>query len=684
MSFALALLVSFATGSKAAVYQYMENDSTLLTYFPGYEVYKYYDFIAWTVNDEAIGDWAYGSETVFTVASVFSMVACESEGLTNFYFANVDNGYGDLVVSYRSGYGFYDYGSGYRPMYIGDMQAGQIVILEEYQGQSYTAADSLYDYSNCENITDSIHALQEAIDSDGDGEADGTNDGFFYFRMTDSGYFSFMLSRGCYVPSLAILQSEDAEEFVTAPSMKVSKVNGSAREITVTDGYSSLGYDVTTWYSIDGSDPLFLVDTDEIASADTIWAEDSLSYELDNITYVQVPQADDDGNYGDFLYEGDAISFDSNDDEDADGYILLKMATVSETGVYSSTVELSISIGEITLNEPTLTLYTLDGTSRGYTLGWTNNTLCDEDYSFQVEYDDKADDSYAEGDVIYASDYITVTVSAEGYNDGTYTLDELTDEGVNYYRKNSDADHDWDFVNLSEEMLAKFQGTELDYYYNLDSNGDTVKYDPDDDSVDLPDDVVEVYKDYGWTYDSSKNRSWRNVLVDTLTTTASDGSDSTYTEAYYAEDLTGLFDGLTVTCDPYTNSSSVWSASWAVYTDGSGVYPMSAATVDIEDIVYGEYALATCLDGSVITKAEDAEEGLTITIPKQSYWYYLDIYTTDDLGVYDAIKEVNTTDTSKLGNVYSLDGRLVKQHTASTDGLAKGIYILNGKKILVK
>jgi len=44
-----------------------------------------------------------------------------------------------------------------------------------------------------------------------------------------------------------------------------------------------------------------------------------------------------------------------------------------------------------------------------------------------------------------------------------------------------------------------------------------------------------------------------------------------------------------------------------------------------------------------------------------------------------------TTDTQKHnGNVYSLDGRLVRANANSVEGLAKGIYILNGKKIVVK
>lgn len=673
---ALAMMLCFSTGAKAWT-QTLTSGEDVLTYFSGYEVFKFYDWVNGTVNDEELGDWGYSSEVAFQVISYFDMVASTTTGMTNFYFPNILNSWDDLIISWRSGYGLYNYATGVRPMCVGDMQTGMVIVVEECMGGSYEIVDSLYDDSNCVSITDSIHALQE--------EAGEDADSYLYYQMTGSGYFQLGINRNCFIVSMAILAPEDMEEFVTAPSLAITKVDGSARELTVTDGSSSLGNSVTTWYSLDGTEPLYLVETDEIASTDTIWAEDSLSYTLE-YTYVSVPQADEDGNYGDWYYDPEygAITIDANDDEDGDGYVVVSMATVSETGKYSSTVSLSVSVEEITLNTPTLTLYTLDGTSRGYTLGWDNNTLCGEDYAFLVEYDESSDDSYVEDDVIYASDYITVTVSAEGYNSATYTLDELDEEGVNYYRKNTDSDHDWDFVNLSDEMLARFQGTELDYYYNLDSNGDTVKYDPDDDTTDLPDDVVEVYKSYGWTYDSSKYRAWRIVNVDTLTTTASDGTDSTYTEAYYDEDTTGLFDGLTVTCDPYTNSSSVWSASWAVYTNGGGVYPMFATTVDIEDIVYGEYAIATCYAGTILTKSEDSAEGLTITIPAFSYWYYLDIYTTEDLDTYDAISNVTSTDSSQLGNVYSIDGRLVKRHAANADGLAPGLYILNGKKILVK
>lgn len=38
----------------------------------------------------------------------------------------------------------------------------------------------------------------------------------------------------------------------------------------------------------------------------------------------------------------------------------------------------------------------------------------------------------------------------------------------------------------------------------------------------------------------------------------------------------------------------------------------------------------------------------------------------------------------KTFDVYSIDGRLVRQHAVSLDGLSKGIYIVKGKKVLVK
>lgn len=51
---------------------------------------------------------------------------------------------------------------------------------------------------------------------------------------------------------------------------------------------------------------------------------------------------------------------------------------------------------------------------------------------------------------------------------------------------------------------------------------------------------------------------------------------------------------------------------------------------------------------------------------------------------YDAlasIEEIGTGESEKTYTVYSLSGRLIGSKLASTDGLEKGLYIINGKKI---
>lgn len=45
---------------------------------------------------------------------------------------------------------------------------------------------------------------------------------------------------------------------------------------------------------------------------------------------------------------------------------------------------------------------------------------------------------------------------------------------------------------------------------------------------------------------------------------------------------------------------------------------------------------------------------------------------------------VEATDVVKASNIYSLDGQLVRANATSAEGLAKGVYIINGKKYIVK
>lgn len=58
--------------------------------------------------------------------------------------------------------------------------------------------------------------------------------------------------------------------------------------------------------------------------------------------------------------------------------------------------------------------------------------------------------------------------------------------------------------------------------------------------------------------------------------------------------------------------------------------------------------------------------------------------TFDIEGTATGIKDIHAVDAAKAGNVYSIDGKLVKANAATTEGLSKGVYVINGKKYVVK
>jgi hypothetical protein len=78
--------------------------------------------------------------------------------------------------------------------------------------------------------------------------------------------------------------------------------------------------------------------------------------------------------------------------------------------------------------------------------------------------------------------------------------------------------------------------------------------------------------------------------------------------------------------------------------------------------------------------------------PLKGYRTYLSAVTTAPakalsfmiMPMTTAIEDLNTDILPATGNIYSIDGRLVRRDATSTDGLPKGLYIMNGKKVIVK
>lgn len=50
--------------------------------------------------------------------------------------------------------------------------------------------------------------------------------------------------------------------------------------------------------------------------------------------------------------------------------------------------------------------------------------------------------------------------------------------------------------------------------------------------------------------------------------------------------------------------------------------------------------------------------------------------------IVDGITEVEQQ--SSVAHIYGMDGRLVRRDATTTEGLPKGMYIMNGKKVVVK
>jgi hypothetical protein len=70
-----------------------------------------------------------------------------------------------------------------------------------------------------------------------------------------------------------------------------------------------------------------------------------------------------------------------------------------------------------------------------------------------------------------------------------------------------------------------------------------------------------------------------------------------------------------------------------------------------------------------------ADRSLTLSRVKEIR-FYIDTEIVDDI---DDVEQQPI-----VGDIYGMDGRLIRKQTASTEGLPKGMYIMNGKKVVVK
>lgn len=721
-SLVLSALVAIPMAMNA---QMTEENETLANYEDGYRLEKDVDFKAATVNGVAIQpaySLQFGAEVSGVKINGYVPKFLTNTGLEFMSFNlpgdNIDWPNNNALRSTKNE----------RWIGIHYLREGQIVVFDvsnkdaaQFVPNSIACnkntgwADTPQEPQILEEISQEIHDLQDlSAERDPEtGEIISSNtDAFRYFRVINSGdcYIKFNGKTANYLSHFQIWSPAGEAEVVSIPSLKVVGVDGEARQLEFKPGESTLGSKVVTYYSTDGDDPVFLKEVfdhyDYVYETDdegnVIYndgqpvvkeeipvykkvLDESQFVDVDNITYYgpNAPFNPDDG----YIY------VDASDDEDGDGKVTVKAVSVSEsTLVISEIQEIEVNVGEIQLNAPTLTLVGINGTERTYKMTWNNNTLCGEPYGFifengeelyvEYDWDSETNSNPAFGATFSSETTIKMTVRVEGYIDGVTEI-EVYEAGENYSPVAKEGEHDWDFQNLTQEQLDMINQKLIDHYYIEDEDGNVKatytieEYEAGvgDDGTDLlGDNVFPAYFVCGWDGSDSRNanRHWRTwiptyELDDNLQPT------TTIVSTAYAEDKTGLLDGLTVDNDHPSYSTM------AIFTNKEGLYFMSKGTLKVNEVKYGQIVVLTTNTGVTVVKVDNAPEGYEFTIGKGTYVYSIDIVTPDVLPdvPYElvGVEGVKAAD-AKKGVRYNLAGQRVNK-------AYKGLVIEDGKVLLV-
>lgn len=591
---------------------------------------------------------------------------------------------------------------------VNDLRVGQIVALDisnkdtvQFVVNSNACnaktgwADNFVDPLIVEPISGSVHELQEIAEP-------GSADAIRYFKVINEGamFAKFNGKTQNYLYRMQIWAKNDEPEAVTAPSIKMVGVNGDARNIEFKSGESTYGNEVKTYYAFEGNDPVYLKDSEEVdhyeytyeldGDGNPVIGEDGNPVIIDQTpVYKKVIDmdavAEAGGEFGDYVFnpEDGSVAVSAGDDEDGDGVVIIKYASVSSEGTVSQIMTTSMNIGEIQLNAPTLSLVSFSGLDRTYKIGWANNTLCGEDYMFVIE---TGEGGYSEteanvgiGELVSSAKSIKVTVKVEGYADGIGEIAEVDVKDVDVKVRTDlgngqNEEHNWDFCTLTQEVLEMVSGKIIDHYELLDENGEVVEtYTVEEvESGQGPkeEELAKVFKYFGWDGEQSgKSRCWRTWIPEYEVV---DGEQTeTIINSVYAEDQTGLLKGL-VADNSHPNYSSM-----CIYVNNAGLYYMSKGTIVVENVAYGEYVAVTTNTGTTITQYLDTENPFTFNVKQDTYVHSIDVYTYDNLP--DNVECITAPDASQRTAIYTIGGVEVKAP-------AKGINIIrkaDGSRIKV-
>lgn len=592
---------------------------------------------------------------------------------------------------------------GDRWMSVVDLKAGDKVSFTFTAAAAGSSTDKWFTIENAgdtgsTNLSETEEG--EAIAANTDIVTDQT-----YYVLAD-GYIDLKTRKNFFLSKVTITTNVDAET-VSAPEISVTGAYNGARNVTLKTGESTLGGNVTNYYTIDGTNPT----TSSASSTD----------QYKTITV------------------GEGVTEEST--------VTVKAYCVSANNVASDVTTLEVPVGTtIQLNAPTYTLtgMTLNNTVYNpvYTLAAAQNVIGTPEATISYSFDGGSSITGTSFTAI-ATGTLTITASAEGYasnstelviNDVDYTLTKTIDLSSDSY------------VDVS----GFGTGSENAHWANFKDMSTTLYTLPENTS--LPDVTINnvTYSQFGLGYGLGFASGTRTVTVNN----AIEGQIGEFvlytggklTEEFNASEFVVYSNGITFTIpttgnskalkkiNVYSSSSlsvsaTITSAGYATYyspyaLDFSSVEGLTAYTASVtgDKVTFtqvakvpantgvllkgsaGKYQIPVVTDGGVATselvggtatapagsfvlmnendkvgfyktKAEFTLGANTAYIPAQGVAF---VNTRDFIAIDGEATAIKAIETNKQGGeIFNLAGQRVNK-------AQKGLYIQNGKKVIIK
>jgi len=197
-----------------------------------------------------------------------------------------------------------------------------------------------------------------------------------------------------------------------------------------------------------------------------------------------------------------------------------------------------------------------------------------------------------------------------------------------------------------------------------------------------------VYPPYEATYYYAETVNYLGVTPDPTTSTYQDAYDAWYVGFKFDKEIVMPESGIAATITFYDEDGvSIEDATVFInaedgevsvdYVGRAKYYIVNVPVPDVpeeaSDFSYAVFSLNGFTYG-----------GSFISQPSEIYYATLSSSAKTHLGSLTNINETFTTKAVSTVGIYSIQGSLIKANTSNVKGLAKGVYIVNGKKIIIR